>query len=251
MPYWKIMMKVGIIEDEAAARKELEALLADREDITLIGVATGMSDSVQLLAREDIDLVFMDINLNDCTAFDILDKCKSITAHIIFVTAYDQYAIKAIKYGAFDYLLKPIDELELNEAIKRFFDQKKTNISGDQLEIAKKAMLPTHDLQHIALPSLGSVRIVMLSDIRYCQGDGPYAHFHLVSGKKETVSKPLKYYEGILPDDIFVRTHQSYIVNTTLIQSIHRNTSIIMDNGDSIPISFRRKNVVMQKLIRK
>lgn len=240
------MKKAIIIEDEPAARHELEALLAMENDIQISGHAEALQQAVDLISHQNPDLIFMDINLYDCTAFDILNELEKLPPHIIFVTAYDQYAIKAIRYGALDYLLKPIDEEEFKEAIDRFRNKKVVTATEQQLSLSKEIL--QKEPRHIALPSLGEVRIVALEDIRYCQGDGPYTHFILKTGKKETVSKPLKFYEALLPERQFIRTHQSYIVRLSFVKSVVKQSLLILDNGDEIPISFRRKNEVLKKL---
>src|SRR5690606_18927871 len=118
--------KVVIIEDEPAAVNELKALVAQEEDLKFAGEAGTLNEAVALLRRLQPDLVFMDINLYDCSAFDVLNALDQLPKHIIFVTAYNQYAIKAIKYGALDYLLKPVDEQEFIEAVARFRNQHTT-----------------------------------------------------------------------------------------------------------------------------
>ena len=243
------MKKVIIIEDEPAAYQELKILIEKKTNFKFSGYAGTLDEAILLIQKENPDLVFMDINLYDCNAFDILNKLEQLPPHIIFVTAYNQYAIKAIKYGALDYLLKPIDEEEFMDAIARFEAQ---HISEkqvkDQLSLTETHLQAPDTPKHIALPALGELRIVQLSDIRYCQGDGPYTHFFLVSGKKETVSKPLKYYESILPEAHFIRTHQSYIVHLPYVKSIVKHAFIRMDNAVEIPISSRRRNDILPKL---
>ena len=242
--------KVIIIEDEPAAINELKVLVAQETDLEFIGEAGTFDEAVALLRSSECDLVFMDINLYDCSAFDVLNALDQLPKHIIFVTAYNQYAIKAIKYGALDYLLKPVDEQEFADAVTRFRNQHTTAPPAkEQLSLAEANLQEERKPQHLALPALGEVRIVPLADIRYCQGDGPYTHFFLASGKMETVSKPLKFYESLLPDDRFIRTHQSYIVHLSFVQSVVRHSSILMDRGEEIPISSRRKNDILAKLM--
>lgn len=242
------MIKVIIIEDEQAAINELAVLIGQEEDFALTGTAGTLDEAKELIAQQSPDLVFMDINLYDCTAFDILNELENLPRHIIFVTAYNQYAIRAIKFGALDYLLKPVDEQEFKDAVKRFRDLKENESSKEQFSLTQNSL--QREPEHIALPALGQVRIIPLADIRYCQGDGPYTHFYLQSGKKETVSKPLKFYENLLPEHFFLRTHQSFIVNKSFVKSVLKHTSVLMDKGEEIPISQRRKNEVLDKLIR-
>ncbi len=243
------MNKVVIIEDEPAAVNELKALIGQEEDFELTGHTGTLDEALHLINRIQPDLVFMDINLYDCNAFDILNGLQTMPKHIIFVTAYNQYAIRAIKYGALDYLLKPVDEQEFQEAIERFRNLKE-RASKEQLSLAESTLQKKQTPQHIALPSLGKVRIVPLADIRYCRGDGPYTHFFLASGKKETVSRPLKFYESMLPEAQFLRTHQSYVINTGYVKSLISHTTVVLDKGEEIPISIRRKPDILNRLIR-
>lgn len=244
------MKNVIIIEDEPAAANELQFLVEQEEDLHFVGSAGTLQEATQLFARQQADLVFMDINLYDCTAFDVLNALEKLPQNIIFVTAYDQYAIKAIKYGALDYLLKPIDEQEFTDAIVRFRQQQSPSTSvRAQFSLTQQQLQVAQQPQHIALPALGEVRIIPLADIRYCQGDGPYTHFFLVSGKKETVSKPLKFYESLLPETTFLRTHQSYMVHLPFVKSVVKHTTILLDHDEEIPISSRRKHDVLRKLI--
>lgn len=245
------MEKIIIIEDEAAARKELEILIAHEQGFQIVGHAKGLEEAKKLIQKQQPDLIFLDINLYDCSGFDILNAFESISGHVIFVTAYNQYAIKAIKYGALDYLLKPIDDQEFKEAIERFRQQPKKASIKQQLSLTEDIFAHQNEPQQIALPSLGQVRIVALDDILYCKGDGPYTHFFLANGKKETVSKPLKFYESLFPKWCFLRTHQSYIINTSYVQVVLNHTTIVLDNQDEIPISHRRKNEVLERLMPK
>ncbi|WP_353127656.1 LytR/AlgR family response regulator transcription factor [Parapedobacter pyrenivorans] len=244
------MNKVVIIEDEPAAVNELKVLIGQEEDFELMGNTGTLDDALHLIDHIQPDLIFMDISLYDCNAFDILNGLQTMPKHIIFVTAYNQYAIRAIKYGALDYLLKPVDEQEFKEAIERFRNLNE-RASREQLSLAESTLQKKQAPQHIALPSLGEVRIIPLTDIRYCRGDGPYTHFFLANGKKETVSRPLKFYESMLPEDQFLRTHQSYIVNTAYIESLISHTTVVLDNGEEIPISSRRKRDILNRLIGK
>lgn len=245
------MKSVLIIEDESAAQRELTALIEQEDDLRIIGYAAAMDDAVDQIRKYHPDLIFMDINLYDCTAFDILNTLEPSeipVGHIIFVTAYNQYAIKAIKYGALDYLLKPIDDQEFKEAVERFRNRQQQTLR-QQVALTEELIDQKNEPRHIALPALGQIRIIALEEIVYCKGDGPYTHFFLTNGKKETVSKPLKFYEKLLPEDRFLRTHQSYIIYTPRVKSVLNNATILLDSEDEIPISHRRKNDVLKKII--
>ncbi len=245
------MTRVIIIEDEPAARKELQVLIEQEHDFEVLGYAGALNEAIRLIETQQPDLIFMDINLYDCNAFDILNALGTFPGCIIFVTAYDQYAIRAIKYGAFDYLLKPIGDDEFKEAVHRFRQHRQNTHSKEQVALAEEVFSQKQEPLQLALPSLGQIRIISINDIRYCKGDGPYTHFFLASGKQETVSKPLKFYESLLPESQFIRTHQSYIVHISRVQAIQNNATIVLDDGHEIPISHRRKNEVFKRIVSK
>ena len=243
------MIKVVIIEDEPAVRNEITYLVQQESDLELIGWSDNVGDSKTLLEQNLPDIVLMDIQLRDGNAFDVLNELKVIPQNIIFITAYNHFAIKAIKYGALDYLLKPIDQTELQEALDRYRRRQ-----GDsphwtqQLSLTQQAMQEQALPESIALNSVNNIRIILVQDILYCKGDGPYTHFHLQNGKVELTSKPLKYFEELLPNPYFLRTHQSYLVNRKFISGIQRSEFLVLDNKVEIPISLRRKNFIIEQL---
>ncbi|MCL7987070.1 LytTR family DNA-binding domain-containing protein [Sphingobacterium sp. lm-10] len=243
------MIKVVIIEDEPAVRKEISYLVQQETDMELIGWTDNVCDATTLLEQKMPDIVLMDIQLRDGTAFDVLNQLKTIPQNIIFITAYNHFAIKAIKYGALDYLLKPIDQTELQEALDRYRRRREDNPQWmQQLSLAQQSIAENQLPESIALNSVNNIRIIPVQDILYCKGDGPYTHFHLQSGKVELTSKPLKYFEELLPNPHFLRTHQSYLVNRKYISSIQRSEILVLENKEEIPISLRRKNFIIEQL---
>ncbi|GHE35846.1 LytR/AlgR family response regulator transcription factor [Sphingobacterium griseoflavum] len=243
------MIKVLIIEDEPAVREEITYLVQQEAGLELIGWSDNVGDASTLLEQNPPDIVLMDIQLRDGTAFDVLNRLKSIPQHIIFITAYNQFAIKAIKYGALDYLLKPIDQTELQEALNRYRRRQNDNPQWmQQLSVAQQAIEQQVLPESIALNSINNIRIIPVQDILYCKGDGPYTHFHLRNGKVELTSKPLKYFEELLPCPYFLRTHQSYLVNRKYIASVQRSECLVLENDIEIPISLRRKNFIITQL---
>ncbi|TJZ61503.1 response regulator transcription factor [Sphingobacterium olei] len=243
------MIKIAIIEDEPAVRKEISYLVQQEEDVELIGWSDNVSSAIQLIEQNKLDIVLMDIQLRDGTAFDILNKLQHIPQNIIFVTAYNHFAIKAIKYGALDYLLKPIDQIELKEAIDRYRRRRENNPQWmQQLSLAKHSMGSNDIPESIALHSVNNIRIIAVSDIMYCKGDGPYTNFFLQNGTKELASKPLKYFEELLPMPYFLRTHQSYLVHRRYISGVQHAEFLVLQNKEEIPISLRRKNFILEQL---
>ncbi|WP_398455758.1 LytR/AlgR family response regulator transcription factor [Sphingobacterium thalpophilum] len=243
------MITVAMIEDEPAIRKEIAYLLEQEKDIEVVGWADSVTTAIKLMEEKQPNIALMDIQLRDGTAFDLLRKLTSIPQNVIFITAYNHYAIKAIKYGALDYLLKPIDQDELKEALQRYRRRSENNPQWmRQLSMANSAMHGVELPDNIALTSIHQVRIVAVHDILYCKGDGPYTFFFLNDGTKELISKPLKYYEELLPSPYFLRTHQSYLVNRKYITGVNRSEYIVLKNKEEIPISSRRKNVILNQL---
>lgn len=173
------MIRTAIIEDEPAVRDEIIYLLRDEKDIEIIGWADSVYAAADLIEQTQPDLLLMDIQLGDGTAFDVLKKLNTVPENIVFVTAYNQFAIKAIKYGALDYLLKPVDQEELAETLNRYRGKRDRNPQWtQQLNLAQESLSATTTLpEHITLSSLNNIRVVAVADILYCKGDGPYTFF--------------------------------------------------------------------------
>ena len=243
-------IKIAIIEDEPAIRNEISFLVEQEPDTEILGWSDNVNDAVQLLDNLQPEVVLMDIQLLNGSAFDVLNQVKKIPENIIFITAYNQFAIKAIKFGALDYLLKPVDKEELQEALQRFRKKNgKENNWQNQLSIAQENFYSENLPENIALHSLNSVTIVLVKDIIYCKGDGPYTSFHLRNGDKIMVSKPLKYYEELLPPPYFLRSHQSYLINRDSVEKISKSEHLILKNKEEIPVSSRRKHYILNALL--
>ncbi len=238
-----------IIEDEPAIRKELQWLVSQDESLKLEAMAGSVKESVEIIENTEIDLILMDIQLTDGTAFDILNQLKEPSFHIIFITAYNHFAIKAIKYGALDYLLKPIDHDEFIMAIEKIKKVKQADYLNQINLLKEYNTAKTIDMNsRICITSLDCMQIVRLNEIVYLSGEGSYTQIHLENKKVVTASKPLKYYEDILPEDFFIKTHQSYIANKEFIDKYMKTGIIIMKNGAEIPVATRRKDFVINHL---
>ncbi|MDR6969532.1 two-component system LytT family response regulator [Flavobacterium arsenatis] len=243
------MITIAIIEDEPAIRKEISFLIEQEPDTHLLGWSDNVKDAVKLISNQQPDVILMDIQLIDGTAFDVLKNLDPFPENIIFITAYNQFAIKAIKYGALDYLLKPIEQGELKVALQRFRQRRDKNPNWMQQLSVMQETFSTNDLpERIALHTLNNVRIVNVADILYCKGDGPYTFFYLSNGEKELISKPLKFYEDLLPSPYFLRTHQSYLVNRNCVMGISKSEYLLLNNKEEIPISMRRKTFILSHL---
>lgn len=240
--------KILIVEDEATIRKELEWLVGKRPEFILLESAVCIEDAVKKINKLKPDLILMDIQLPDGTAFEILNQVKDIKFSVIFITAFNHFAIKAIKHGAIDYLLKPIDEAELYEALDNY-NNDHSFYTSKQLEIINEYQKSIKQQNsRICISTLESIEFFKITDIIYLSGECSYTHFYLQGGNKIISSKPLKFYEELLPTEHFIKCHQSHIVNTSSIVRYLKSGFIVVNNGVEIPVSTRRKETVVRLL---
>lgn len=239
------MIKAIIADDELKSREILSALLTKYcEGIKIECTAENVSSAVELIEEHCPDLVFLDIAMPDGTGFDVLDQLEHADPEIIFTTAYNEYALQAIKANAIDYILKPINIMELQAAV-----QKATERISDckNLETAR-ALLKNNRFANtnpgkIAIPDNDGLKFIDTEQIVYLEAKGTYSEFFCVGGSKYLSSKPLKEYEIILPPDQFFRAHHSYIINLKLIKNYHKGNGgyVTMSEGSVIDISKRKK----------
>ncbi|MFI0430152.1 LytR/AlgR family response regulator transcription factor [Mariniflexile sp. HMF6888] len=240
--------KILIIEDEATIRKELEWLVSKRQEFNLLDSATNVKDAVEKIVQLKPDLVLMDIQLPDGNAFEILNQIPDPSFSIIFITAFNHFAIKAIKHSAMDYLLKPLDEEELYNAMDNY-NKNNSLFTSKQLEVINEHQKNTKQQNsRICVSTLESIELFKTKDILYLSGDGSYTHFYLVGGNRITSSKPLKFYEELLPNNSFIKCHQSYMVNTSSIIRYLKSGFIVLNNSVEIPVSIRKKEAVVRLL---
>lgn len=196
--------KILIVEDEATIRKELEWLVGKRPEFILLESAVCIEDAVKKINKLKPDLILMDIQLPDGTAFEILNQCKGYQIFCDFYHRFNHFAIKAIKHGAIDYLLKPIDEAELYEALDNY-NNDHSFYTSKQLEIINEYQKSIKQQNsRICISTLESIEFFKITDIIYLSGDGSYTHFYLQGGNKIISSKPLKFYEELLPTEHFL-----------------------------------------------
>ncbi len=236
------MIKTILIEDELNVREGLKKMLKIiAPNIDIIGETAYVKQAIDLIKDKKPDLIFLDIELEDGTGFDILEQLKETNFNIIFTTAYNQYAIKAFKFSAIDYLLKPIDPLELENAIQRAQKQINHNTEHQELLSVLKNNIEKKETK-IVLKTTEQRYIFDIKDIIHLIADGAYTVF-VTLNNKIIVSKNIKYYQGIL-DENFIRCHQSHLINKKHVKLIKGN-DLIMINDDVIPISTRKKTEII------
>ena len=223
------MIKVIIIDDEEHVRTNVLQKITSHfeEEIQVVAQANGVVSGLAAIYKHEPDLVLLDINMQDGTGFDLLEQCNFKNLDVIFITGFDSHAIKAIKVGALDYILKPIDEDELITAIK------KAIVTSDKGKDIEKLIEVSNDFfkgvknKRIILKTADTVYAIYEDDIVYCKSDGNYTTFFTQQMEKIIISKPLKQVEEILSEDIFIRCHQSYIVNKKHVIKYNKNGVLV------------------------
>jgi len=246
------MMRAVLIDDEISNLENLRILLEKHcPQITIIATAQSVGDAVDVIEKYVPDLVFLDIQMGDQTGFDVLKLLPTRNFEVIFVTAYDQYGIKAVKFAASDYLLKPIDIEELMNAVNKAEHKFTRQIQNSQLDfLLQQLKKPEPTISKIALPMQSEIRYIALSEIIRCEADNTYTHFFLSSEEKITISKSLKEYADLLCPNGFLRTHQSHLVNPKYVKSWLKEDGgiLLLISGEKIPISKPNKDIVKQAL---
>jgi two-component system LytT family response regulator len=246
------MLKAVIIEDEEMGRQYLENLINDvGGQISLVGAADSVSSGLDLIKHQKPDVVFLDIQMHSETGFDLLERLPSIDFEIIFTTAYEHYALKAIKFCAIDYLLKPIDSQDLRMAIEKVEKRRSKDNLSKNFEVLLQNIKNTNTEHHqIALATNDGLVFVRVNNILYCESDGPYTNFFIKNADKIMTSKNLKEYEDLLTDHNFFRIHKSYLVNMAEIKRYIRGDGgqVIMTNGKALDVSKRKKEAFLSLL---
>src|SRR5690554_3728369 len=240
-----MILTAVIIDDEKHSRETLRNLLDEFcKDVQVMATEGTVEGGVKIISEVNPDIVFLDIELQSGTGFDILTQLSEINFEVIFTTAFDQYAIKAVKFSSLDYLLKPIDLEELQQAITKVRMRKDKNTYNRQLAQLLKNMQQTR-LSKISLATLDGFEFVDISNIIYCEAGGSYTTFVLTDGKKLLVSKHLKEYENLLQDHHFMRVHNSYLINLKEVKKFVKSDGgyIIMNNNDIVSISRNKKEI--------
>ncbi len=242
-------MKTLIVEDKVYIRKGLVNLLKLIEsDIQLIGECESVKESVIVADACKPELIFLDINLTDGSAFDFIDQTSHLTYKIIFITAYEEYALKALKIGAVDYLLKPVDLDELKTAISKVNE---LSIEEQKQQINTVKTVLNGDSDKLILSMQDSFQLIDLNELMYCESDKGYTTFYLSNSKKYMVSKTLKEFESALECQGFIRPHQSYMVNLRYIDKYDKSGTIYLKCNVQIPVSTRRKDAFLSKLLKR
>lgn len=245
------MIKILIVDDEQAAGRILKVLIEKHiPGEKKIEISNSPAEALEMLNRYQPSLVMLDIEMPGMNGFDFMNRASEWNFDVIFTTAYDQYAIKAIRFSALDYLLKPIDIVELQNAINRHIVKIQTVKADSQQPLVNNLIynLQQQDLQHfkLALSTSEGVFLYDTGEIILLEGSSNYTKFYFSNNRIQVVSKTLKEYEDILAGHRFLRVHKSYLVNRSQVIKVDREGVLELSNGMFIPVSRRRKAEILQ-----
>ena len=246
-------IKCIIVDDEPGARKTLAALLESYcPQVDVLATAENVSQGLEAIAVHKPDLVFLDIEMPGGNGFQLLEQVPAMNFQVIFTTAYGEYALKAIRYSALDYLLKPIDILELQSSVEKVQEGFAGKMVAEHLKILKENLAGASRLQQkLILPTQEGFHVTKLKDIIRCSGERNYTKFHFADDTRIMVSKTLKHYEELLPDSDFFRIHKSNIINLHEVVRYSRGSTgtVILSDGSEIDISRGKKDEFLKRMV--
>lgn len=241
-------MKIALVDDEGAVRETVKTILLHYRSDLEIRQASGVEHGIQLITDFHPDLVFLDIEMGDGTGFDMLTRLHVPSFSLVFVTAHDHYAIKAFKFSALDYILKPVDPQEIMKALVKA----ETEIADHKM---KKIQTLMHNgagkgVEKIALSDSANIHLIDLADIIVCQAVGNYTQFFLANNREIVISKTLKHYDELLSDQNFFRVHQSYLINLVHLSRFDKREGgeVVMKDGRVVPVAVRKRESLLELL---
>jgi two-component system LytT family response regulator len=244
------MLKAIIVDDEPYCCESLVTLLEENSELTIVAVCHNGMEGLTAIKIHSPDLVFLDVEMPKMNGFEMLGQLRQVDFEIIFTTSYDQYALKAIRFSAIDYLLKPVDSDELQQAIQKVLHRTQKPIS-QQLEILMQRLHhPAAPMNKIAMPTMEGLQMIPVASIISCESDSNYTILQLKNNKKLIVSRTLKEIEELLQEHSFVRVHRCYLVNLNEVEKYIKGEGgyLVMSDGSSIDVSRNKKEELMKKL---
>ena len=246
------LFTVIIIEDEVLNTELLRAYLEDNfPELEIIGDANNVSDGVKIINNLKPDVILLDIKLGDEDSSELLDRLDDQNSLLVFITSYDNYALKAYEYKAFDYITKPVFEENFIETIKRVVNQLKIKNHFDSSK--KEPSNIKSNLSFIPIPSISKIEFIKIDEIIYCKADGRYTIFYLKNDNKILATKNLGEYEKLLDNKNFFRIHHTYLVNLDMVESIYKSDGYycLLNNKTQLPIAKKRKEDLNKYLLLK
>ncbi|MBL7857082.1 MAG: response regulator transcription factor [Cyclobacteriaceae bacterium] len=245
------MITCIVVDDELKSRESLKILLEDFcTGVSVKALCQDVAEAIAAIKDHQPDVVFLDIQLQRETGFDLLTKAHDLKFDVVFTTAFSEYAIKAFKFSAIDYLLKPIDIEELKRAIEKVEKRLGDNITARLEQLMSNLKTPNTENYKLALPTSDGLIFVKVQDILYCEASSNYTEIVMADSKKYIVSRTLKEYEDMLADHNFYRIHNSFLINLNSIKKYVRGEGgyVIMNNDKSLDVSKRKKEGFLNRI---
>ena len=244
------MISCILIDDELSALKGLVYELKNFEDqIEIKAQFSSAENAIEYLSKNDIELVFLDIEMPEISGLAFLERFPERNFYVVFTTAYSKYAINAVKMGAIDYLLKPVDIDDLAQTIRKVEKILSKKKQEDFLETALDKINKEHLTRKIKINCEGKIHFFAPEEILYCEAEGSYCTVFLENGKKMLLSQNLKQLESILPEYVFYRIHNSYVVNLHKITAYNKNEGYVeLGKNKTIPVSRDKRSEILGKL---
>ena len=244
------MIKAVIVDDEKNARLVLRELLKETfNTIEIVAEAQNVAEAVTVIEENKPDLLFLDVDMPDGTGFDVLKKTKFKSMKIIFITAHHEHAIKAIKFSAFDYILKPVNTNEVIETVNRALEEQNAENTSDKMDaVISNFSSSMPEMKKLVLKTAERIYLVNVNEIIRLEADNNYTNVFLMSGDKILVSKTIKVYDDILSSYGFMRVHQSHLINLHHIKHFENQDGgfITLSDGSSIPVSKNKKTLLLE-----
>ncbi len=247
------MIKAVIIDDELNARNLLETSLYRffPNKFNIVEKCNSVDSGVLAIKKHEPELVFLDIQMPEKNGFELFKYFDVINFEVIFTTAYNQFAIKAIKRSALDYLLKPINHLELADAVKKFDNKNKESFAQKKLTLLLENLnVNDQQVSKIAFPTADGFELIHANQILYCKAESNYCFIKQISGHTKLATRTLKYVEEILPENSFLRIHKTYVINLNYVVRYHKaNKEVELTNGEKLPVSFRKEEEFINAIL--
>lgn len=244
------MTKILIVDDETRTREMIAKMIDSLGyDVETIPEGSSVETAIQAIHDHQPEIVFLDIQMPDGTGFDVIKAIEDKNFEVIFITAHEEFAIKAIKFSALDYLLKPVDPSELKDALDRALESIGHREESQQFEALKLNINPS-EKRRLVLKTQESVHVVELDDIIRCEADRNYTSFFLKGNKKILVSKTLKEYETLLASYNFLRVQQSHLININFVDRYDKKNggAVVMKDGSEVPLSPAKRDIFFNRL---
>jgi two-component system LytT family response regulator len=246
------MMRILVVDDEERARAGIvQVVKLYCKEVQTIFEADGLKAAREIIEQESLDAILLDIQLKDGNGFELTKRIGELNIPLIFITAHEEYAIKAFKISAVNYLLKPIDPDELIQTLEKLaLQRQKKNIEEKLSVLLEYSLKQTEVPRRIVLRTSESIHVVETKDIVYCEADKNYTTFYLLNRPKILVSGNIGEYEELLQSELFLRVHQSFLLNLSFIERYEKGEGgfVITKTGSQLPVSSRKKDQLMQYL---